>query len=399
VRIGWFDCGSGISGDMTLGALVSAGWPAERLESLPGRLGLEGVRVAVSEVRRGPLAAVRVEVRVEEAVQPHRHLGQVEAVLGRADLPEPVRGRASAVFRRLAEAEAAVHGTSVEKVHFHEVGAADALVDVTGAALGLAELGVERVYASAPRLGRGSVPSAHGTIPVPAPATAQLLRGAPVEIGEACGEMTTPTGAALLATFVDGWEAPPAFRLEQVGTGAGSRDVPGLPNVLRLFLGSADLAPAAGGLRRRRVAVLETALDDENPQFAGALLPRLLAAGALDAMIVPSVMKKGRPGMWLVAVADPHRAGDLAAMILAGTTSLGVRMRVDERLELERRGAEVETPFGSITIKIATLPDGTERAAPEFESVREAAERAGRPLREVAEAAMAAWRGRAGGGR
>jgi pyridinium-3,5-bisthiocarboxylic acid mononucleotide nickel chelatase len=397
VRIGWLDCGSGISGDMTLAALVSAGWPTERLEGLPARLGLAGVRVAVSEVRRGPLAAVRVEVAVDEAAQPHRHLGHVEAVLGRAELPGPVRDRAVAVFRRLAEAEAAVHGTSVEKVHFHEVGAADALVDVTGSVLGLAELGIERLHASPPRLGRGSVPSAHGTIPVPAPATAQLLQGVPVEIGEAPGEMTTPTGAALLATLVDGWEAPPAFRLERVGTGAGARDLPGLPNVLRLFVGSAD--GAADGLRRRRVAVLETALDDENPQYVGALLPRLLGAGALDAMVVPSVMKKGRPGMWLVVVADPHRAGELAAMVLSGTTSLGVRVRVDERIELERRGETVETPFGSIAVKIATLPDGSERAAPELESVREAAERSGRPLREVADAAMAAWHRQAGGGR
>ena len=183
----------------------------------------------------------------------------------------------------------------------------------------------------------------------------------------------------------------PAGRL-----GAGSRDEPGLPNVLRLFLGSAEAVPAAGALRRRRVAVLETALDDENPQFAGALLPRLLAAGALDAMLVPGLMKKGRPGTWLVVVADPHRAGELAAMVLAGTTSLGVRVRVDERIELERHGEEVETSFGTITVKVAALPDGSQRASPEFESVREAAERAGRPLREVAEAAIAAWRGRAG---
>lgn len=398
-RIGWLDCGSGISGDMTLGALVSAGWPAERLESLPARLGLAGVRVAVGGTRRGPLAAVRVEVLVEEAVQPHRHLGQVEAILGRADLPAAVRERAIAVFRRLAGAEAAVHGTSVEKVHFHEVGAADALVDVTGAVLGLAELGLTRLYASPPRLGRGSVHSAHGTIPVPAPATAELLRGMPVEIGEAEGELTTPTGAALLASLVDGWGSPPAFRLERVGVGAGARDLPGLPNVLRLFVGEVDAVAAPEGLRRRRVAVLETALDDENPQFAGALLPRLLGAGALDAMIVPSLMKKGRPGMWLVVVADPHRASDLAAMILAESTSLGVRVRVDERVELERRAAEVETPYGSIAIKLATLPDGSERAAAEFESVREAAGRSGCSLREVAEAAMAAWSRGAGGGR
>jgi uncharacterized protein (TIGR00299 family) protein len=394
MRIAWFDCFSGISGDMTLGALVSAGWPAGELQALPGRLGLEGVRIEVKEVRRGPLAALQVEVAVEVARQPHRHLRQVEEVLVRADLPAAVRERALAVFRRLAAAEAEVHGTSVEQVHFHEVGAADALVDVAGAMLGLDHLGVTRVHASPPRLGRGSVRSEHGLIPVPAPATALLLRGAPVEIGEVESELTTPTGAALLATLVEDWAAPPAFRLERVGTGAGSRELAGQPNVLRVLVGEAPEHDGAGSLRHRRVAVLETALDDENPQYVGALLPRLLAAGALDAMVVPSVMKKGRPGMWLVVVAEPESADALASLLLAETTSLGVRVRHDERVELQRRAEQVETGFGNILLKVASLPGGGERAVPEFESVREAAERAGRPLREVAEAALAAWRGR-----
>ena len=399
MRIAWFDCCSGISGDMTLGALVSAGWPAGELQSLPGRLGLEGVRVGVKDVCRGPLAALQVEVVVETAQQPHRHLRHVEELLARADLPSTVRERSLAVFRRLAEAEAEVHGTSVEQVHFHEVGAADALVDVAGAMLGLERLGVTRVHASPPRLGQGSVRSEHGLIPVPAPATALLLRGAPVEIGEVASELTTPTGAALLATLVEDWGPPPAFRLERVGTGAGARELAGQPNVLRVLIGEAQEPAGAGSLRHRRVAVLETALDDENPQYLGALLPRLLAAGALDAMVVPSVMKKGRPGMWLVVIAEPERADALARLLLAETTSLGVRVRHDERVELERRAEQVETPFGLILLKVASLPGGGERAVPEFESVREAAERAGRPLREVAEAALAAWRERGGAGR
>ena len=399
MRIAWFDCFSGISGDMTLAALVSAGWPAGELQSLPGRLGLEGVRVGVKDVCRGPLAALQVEVVVETAQQPHRHLRHVEELLARADLPATVRARSLAVFRRLAEAEAEVHGTSVEQVHFHEVGAADALVDVAGAMLGLERLGVTRVHASPPRLGQGSVRSEHGLIPVPAPATALLLRGAPVEIGEVASELTTPTGAALLATLVEDWGPPPAFRLERVGTGAGARELAGQPNVLRVLIGEAQEPAGAGSLRHRRVAVLETALDDENPQYLGALLPRLLAAGALDAMVVPSVMKKGRPGMWLVVIAEPERADALARLLLAETTSLGVRVRHDERVELERRAEQVETPFGLILLKVASLPGGGERAVPEFESVREAAERAGLPLREVAEAALAAWRGRGGAGR
>jgi uncharacterized protein (TIGR00299 family) protein len=396
VRIAWFDCFSGISGDMTLGALVSAGWPAAEAQSLPRRLGLEGVRVEVRDVRRGPLAAVQVEVVVEAAPQPHRHLRDVEAVLARADLPAAARERALEAFRRLARAEAEVHGTSVEQVHFHEVGAADALVDVAGAMLGLESLGVARVLSSPPRLGRGSVRSAHGLIPVPAPATTLLLRGLPVEIGEVEDELTTPTGAALLATLVADWGPPPPFRLERVGTGAGSRELAGQPNVLRVLVGEATEPAGADALRHRRVAVLETALDDENPQHVGALLPRLLAAGALDAMVVPSLMKKGRPGMWLVVVAEPEQAEPLARLLLAETTSLGVRVRHDERMELERRAEEVETAFGRVRLKVASLPGGGERAMPEFESVREAAERAGRPLREVAEAALAAWRERGG---
>jgi len=396
MRIAYFDCFSGISGDMTLGALVSAGWPAAEVEAMPARLKLPGVTVTVGEARRGPFAATRVEVRVEGR-QPHRHLHHVNAILDAADLPAAARERARAAFGRLAEAEAQVHGSTVEQVHFHEVGAADALVDVAGAMTGLEALGVERVFASPPRLGRGVVNSEHGRIPVPAPATTLLLQGAPVEIGDVEAELTTPTGAALLVTLVSSWEPPPPFRLERVGTGAGARDLSAQPNVLRIMLGQADAA-APVGMSRRRVAVLETALDDENPQFVAALIPRLLDAGALDAMVVPSLMKKGRPGLWLVVVAEAGQAQPLARLLLAETSSLGVRVREDERYELERRAAEVETPFGRVALKVATLPDGSLRAVPEFESVRAAAERAGRPLREVAEAAIGAWRRGEGSG-
>lgn len=389
MRIAWFECFSGISGDMTLGALVGAGWPAAELEAIPARLGLEGVTVAVGDVKRGAFAAKRVEVRLPEAKQPHRHLHHVRAILDRADLAPAVRERAQEVFRRLAEAEAAVHGTTVEKVHFHEVGALDALVDVTGAVEGLAALGIERVYASPPRLGRGQVVTEHGLIPVPAPATLRLLQGAPVEIGGAEAELTTPTGAALLATLVESW-APPRFVPRAIGTGAGGRDLAEHANVLRLVVGDAEAALPAS----RRVTVLETALDDENPQFAAALIPTLLEAGALDAMLVPNVMKKGRPGLWLVALADPDRARAVASVLLAHSSTLGVRMREEDRLELPRRAESVETPFGRIELKVARLPDGGERAMPEFESLRRAAATSGRTLREIGETAVAAWRER-----
>ena len=387
MRIGYFDCFSGISGDMCLAALVSAGWPKPELERLPQRLRLSDVQVRIEEARRGPFVAAQVMVDVGGR-QPHRHLHHIRAMLDAADLEPEVRDRATEVFERLARAEAEVHGSTLEKVHFHEVGAADALVDIVGTIAGLHALGIQEVHASPLPLGRGAVRSEHGLIPVPAPATAVLLRGAPVEMPDIEFELVTPTGAALITTLVKAWAAAPGFRLEKIGIGAGQRDLKERPNVLRLLIGDREGAAEA----RRRVAVLETALDDENPQVLAALIPRLLVAGALDAMLVPALMKKGRPGQWLVVIADPAVAPELARTILSETGTLGVRMREEERFELPRRTVEVKTPHGAVMLKVARLPDGEERATPEFESVRQASERTGAPLREVAEAALQAWR-------
>jgi hypothetical protein len=386
MRIATFDCFSGISGDMCLGALVSAGWPAASLEDLPRRLRLEGVRVVASAAQRGPFAATRVEVSAP-GPQPHRHLRHIVDMIQAADLEPVVRERAISVFRRLAEAEAEVHGSTPEKVHFHEVGAVDALVDVVGTVLGLHELGVSRVFGTPLPLGGGMVNSEHGLIPVPAPATALLLKGAPVRASNVEAELVTPTGAALLTTLATSWESPPPYRLERVGTGAGSRDLKQQPNVLRLLIGELD----AQAPMRRRVAVLETALDDDNPQYVAELMSRLIAEGALDAMLVPTVMKKGRAGLLLVVIAEPDHSERFAMRLLSETSTLGVRVREDDRYELPRSLRSVQTAFGTVKLKVAQLPEGGSRAVPEFESVRAAAERAGRPLREVAEAALAAW--------
>lgn len=386
-RIAYFDCFSGVSGDMTLAALVSAGWPAESLLGLPARLRLADVRIEVADARRGPFAAKQVTVHAP-AKQPHRHLHHIEAILAAADLPVSVAETARRVFARLAAAEAHVHGTTVQKVHFHEVGAVDAIVDIAGAALGLAELGVERVYASTLPLGGGTVMSEHGRIPVPAPATAQLLQGVPVRHGPVEAELVTPTGAALLAEMVTGWDGPPPYRMQATGIGAGARDFPDHANVLRLLLGEAEsLSPG-----RRNVGVLETAIDDESPQRLADLVARLLDAGALDAMLTPALMKKGRPGQWLVVVAEPADAERLAGIVLQHSPTLGVRLRTDSRLELPRRIETVRTPWGEVEVKVATLPDGSERPCPEFESVRALAANSGKPLREISEVAVAAWR-------
>ncbi len=392
-----FDCVSGIAGDMTLAALLSAGWPEAALQALPARLGLEGVGIVVSQTRRGPFAATHVNVRVA-GKQPHRHLHHIEAILEKADLPASVRDRGKGVFRKLAEAEAEVHGSSVEKVHFQEVGAVDAIVDVTGALLGLDALGVRTVSASALPLGGGSVDSEHGRIPVPAPATALLLRGAPVRGGPVEAELVTPTGAALLMSLAPAWGPPPALRLEAVGTGAGTREFPGHPNILRLLIGSrievgsgAQEKTGTGTTTDRSVAVLETALDDDNPQFVAAALQRLLALGALDAMVAPVTMKKGRSGLWLVVVCEPSDARRLAEEVLRHTSTLGVRVREERRIELQRRILEVQTRFGAVRVKAAVLPEGTERVMPEFESVLEVATRSGASVHAVSAAAVQAF--------
>ena len=409
-RLAYFDCFSGVSGDMTLAALVGLGWPVAELQALPARLGLPDVTIEVQDVRRGPFAAKHVRV-VYPPQQAHRHLHHIAAILEKADLPEQVRASALAVFTKLAQAEAEVHGSTVQKVHFHEVGAVDAIVDIVGAIAGLAALGVTAVYASSLPLGGGTVMSEHGIIPVPAPATAFLLRGIPVRPGPLDAELVTPTGAALLASLVQDWGAPPPYTLLGVGTGAGTKDFKEHPNVLRVVLGEPTAAsaralalagsmPAGSGasVGAGEVAVLETAIDDDNPQFIAALCTRLLAAGAHDTMLAPVTMKKGRAGHWLVVVAPPAEAQRLASLILAETTTLGVRVRFEHRIELPRETLDVATPWGAVTVKVATLPDGSRRAQPEFESVLAAANAAGRPLREVSEAALVAWRAALSGG-
>ncbi len=387
MKVAWFDAFSGVSGDMTLAALIDAGWSEQSLRDLPRRLRLEHVNVEVARVRKGAFAATRVDVRAGER-QPHRHLHHVTAVLDAADLPEVVRSRARAVFHRLAEAEATVHGTSVERVHFHEVGAADALVDIAGALWGLHALGIDRVHASPLPLGSGFVNSEHGRIPVPAPATLLLLKGCPVRASAIEAELVTPTGAALLAELVSEWSPPREFRMTAVGIGAGARDLAEQPNVLRLVIGEAE---SSTGLTEGTVAVLETALDDESPQVLGDLAARLFEQGALDVMVAPVLMKKGRPGHWLVVLTTPDRAKSMATFLFANTSTLGVRHRLDGRWELPRSFESVPTPFGDVRMKVAELPEGGRRAVPEFEEVREAARRAGASPREVAEVAKMVW--------
>jgi uncharacterized protein (TIGR00299 family) protein len=398
VKIAYFDCFSGASGDMLLGALVDAGWPAAELVSLPARLGLQGVTVSVGRARRGAIDAARVQVDVGSA-QPTRHLHQVRERVQAADVPERAKERAMAAFERLAQAEAKVHGTTVDKIHFHEVGAVDALVDFVGTCWGIESLGVEEIYASPLPLGRGSVRTEHGLLPVPAPATAELLRGVPVEMPDVQAELVTPTGAALLTTLVTRWGWAPSFRVLSQGVGAGGRDLAEQPNILRLFVGetaqvaSVDVQDGDSSPGRRTVVVLETALDDASPQWIGPLVPHLLAAGARDAFLTPIQMKKGRPGILVTCLCDPGLEDELCGILFRESPTLGVRIRREERLELARRAVLVETPHGRVAAKEAVLPDGTRRLMPEFESLAELSEKTGVPLLELSRSVHAAWNG------
>jgi uncharacterized protein (TIGR00299 family) protein len=389
MKIAYVDGFSGVSGDMFLGALVDLGFDFAELARLPAVLGLAGVTVTEERVRRGPFAALKVDVRVDEAGQPHRHLKHVRAILDGAALPEAVRARALGVFERLADAEAAVHGSTREQVHFHEVGAADALVDIVGACLGMERLGIGATYASALALGSGTVTSAHGVLPVPAPATARLLVGVQVDPAPLEGERTTPTGAALVTTFVGAWGPPPPYRLLGQGVGAGGRDPKDRPNVLRILLGE-----TAGAPDTRPLAVLESTLDDATPQLLAHVVARLIAAGARDAFTTPAAMKKGRAGATLTVLCDPERVDALARAMFLETPTIGLRVRYEERRELPREEARVTLPEGQVVLKVVTLPDGTRRARPEYDSLAALAKGSGANLDDLSRRALAAFEAR-----
>ena len=336
-------------------------------------------------MRRGPFRARQVDVRVEGA-QPHRHLRHIREILEGGALPAPVAERALAVFTRLAEAEAKVHGEPPEKVHFHEVGAADALVDIVGACLGFHRLGVEAIYSSPLAVGSGTVTAAHGVLPVPAPATALLLAGAPIDLAPLAGERTTPTGAALVVTLARSFDPPPPFRLLAQGIGAGGRNPEDRPNVLRILLGETLGAPD-----RRIVAVVETTLDDASPQVIAHVSQRLLEAGARDAFVTPVQMKKGRPGVTVTALCDPALVDAIADLLFRETPTIGLRVRHEERRELAREEAIVRLPEGEVRLKVVTLPDGTRRARPEYESLAALARGTGASLEALAARALAAF--------
>lgn len=422
-RLVYFDCASGASGDMLLGALVDLGLPLDALEAELAKVPLQGYRLESRKVQRSGLQATKVDVVIadhpaehghphspshrhgghghdhghdhghEDAHAPahdhghsHRGLRDILALVDRSKLDPSVKERVSGLFRRLAEAEATVHGSSPEEVHFHEVGAIDSIVDIVGGVVGLRWLGAQRFVSSALNVGTGTVTMSHGTFPVPPPATARLVQGVPV-YGAGEGELLTPTGALLVTAHATGYGPLPPVRPEAVGYGAGTRDTPGRPNVLRLIVGSEE-----GHTAGERVVVLESELDDMSPQLCGPLMDRLLAAGALDAFYTPIQMKKGRPGLLVSVIAEPARREALEEVLFTETTTLGVRRQEWDRTMLDRDVIPVETPYGTVGVKIGRRGGRVYNVQPEFEDCRRASEVRGVAVKEVWAAALAAAR-------
>ncbi|MCS7167865.1 MAG: nickel pincer cofactor biosynthesis protein LarC [Gemmatales bacterium] len=386
MRVLHFDCFSGISGDMTLGALVSLGVPAEVIQAGLASLHLP-MRVEFEPVKRCGFAAVQARVQAEDEHH-HRHLRDIEQILLRSDLPAEARDLALRIFRRLAEAEAAVHGQAVDQVHFHEVGALDSIADIVGVAVGLCWLRPERYTSRPVPTGTGQVRGAHGWMPIPAPGTLELLKGVPLAPSSVEAELTTPTGAAILTTLVQEWTALPAFTVQNVGYGAGSRDFPDRPNVLRLILGTTQ-APA--GVLEETITVLETQVDDVTPQALAYCQEQLFAAGALDVLLQPVYMKKNRPGVLITVLAEPTNVGKLENILFRETRTLGVRHYSCQRHKYPRDNIEVSTPWGPVRGKLVHVPQGPPRFSPEYEDCARLARQTGRPLVEILQTVAACY--------
>jgi len=373
MNILYFDCQAGISGDMTVGALLDLGVPLQHLRSELAKLPLapDSFSLSASRTERQHVTALKFDVTVNDQ-HTHRHYAGIDAMISASTLAVPVKERARRIFRRLAEAEAMVHGVAVEDVHFHEVGAVDSIVDIVSAAVCLEYLQVQQIYVSALPLGSGFVQTAHGRLPVPAPATVELLRGMAVHGNCGDGERVTPTGAAILAALVSVSGTRPDMTLQRVGSGAGGRDFSDCPNILRAFLGTSAVAGS------EEVSEVSCNLDDLTPEVIGYVQELLLESGALDVWLTPVQMKKGRPGILLTFLCIPVDLERLAALVMAETGSLGVRYASLRRVVQSRRTEERDTPFGTVRFKVSEYGE-----KPEYEDCRRIARERGIPCRNI----------------
>jgi uncharacterized protein (TIGR00299 family) protein len=402
MRTAYLDCASGISGDMTLGALVDAGADLAAIQAGIDSLGLPSCRLVRSEVKKKGFRATQIAVE-HEPEHKHRHLHHITAMIDGSTLTARQKDLAKRIFQKLAEAEAKVHGSTIEKVHFHEVGAVDSIADIVGSAIGFDLLDIERIVCSSVPTGHGFVEIAHGRCSIPAPATGELLRGVPLAPHDVEGELTTPTGAAIIAALAEEFGPLPGMTTNRIGYGAGQKDFPH-PNILRILIGepASDEAASAAGQscatdqkhhpRSESIILLETNLDNATGETIGHAVDRLWSAGALDVSITTVQMKKGRPGIVISVQSHPADADKLESILFQDTPTLGVRRTSVLRSVLAREARTVETPYGPVAGKVAYLPDGKQRFTPEYEAAREIAERNAVSLSQVTSAAQEAFR-------
>jgi uncharacterized protein (TIGR00299 family) protein len=388
MKLAYFDCFSGISGDMALGALLDAGCPLETL-----RHGLQGLQVpgwtlSAEKVWKNGMAATYAKVATEDRGK-QRGLSAILEILDQSTLSAPVRKNASAIFHKLGEAEAAVHDVPIERIHFHEVGAVDAIVDIVGACVGLEVLGVQRLACSALNVGGGTAKISHGVLPVPAPATAKLLQGKPTYSSGVPKELVTPTGAAIVATLCESFGPQPPMTVSAIGYGAGTADLEGQPNVLRIMIGESVEKTVAGF--DEEISVIEANLDDMNPQIYGYFLEKAFAAGALDVYTTPVQMKKNRPGTLLTLLCKPQDVSALMNLIFVETTTFGARTYSAQRRTLPRESVSVHTRFGDVRIKLSRINGRIHHVAPEYEDCRKLATEKNVPLHRVIDEAIRAF--------
>ena len=388
MKLAYFDCFSGISGDMTLGALVDAGCDIELLRSGLLALQVPGWSLASEKVWKNGMSATFVRVTTEDQTK-HRGLTAILEILEKSHLSDGVKKNATAIFRKLGEAEASVHNVPLEKIHFHEVGAVDAIVDIVGACIGFESLGIQKFACSPLNVGGGTAKMAHGILPVPAPATAKLLQGKPTYSNGVQKELVTPTGAAIVATLCDSFGPQPPMSVSAIGYGAGSADLEGQPNVLRIMLGESAEKAVPGF--DEEISVIEANLDDMNPQIYGYFLEKALSAGALDVYTTPVQMKKNRPGTLLTLLCKPSDTQSLMSLIFAETTTFGARAYSAQRRTLPRESVSVRTKFGDVRVKLSRVNGSIRHIAPEYEDCRKLATEKNVPLHQVIDEAVRAF--------
>jgi len=382
VQVSHFDCFSGISGDMVLGAVLDAGVPAEAIHAALNSLGLP-IKLEIERVKRCGFAATKANIEAADQ-EDYRFLPDILAILERAAITPKQRELATVIFQKIAVAEAAAHGMPLERVHFHEVGALDSIADIVGAAVGLDLLGVERFTSSPVPTGTGTVKAAHGIMPVPTPGTLQLLKGVPLAPSKVEFELTTPTGAAILTSVVSGYTTSPEMTVERIGHGAGTKDFIDRPNILRLLVGLANPErQRQSSPEQDTVAVLETNLDDVPAEIVGYCTERLFAAGAFDVFVVQGQMKKGRPGFMLSVICEPAKVSELETILFRETGTFGIRRHTAERTKLQRESITVASPWGPVRAKRGWRADGFSIVTPEYDDCARIAREHGVPLRDV----------------